>query len=95
MTTLTYSKNGKAYSDFESHNAVLQTLGKQEDLHCSTEITVHYARALFAQGLIPEFEVQYIDGKEVHNIIMNEKARFDYWPKGFCDHMDNCLDILL
>lgn len=91
MLTLVYEpKTGKPVNDSDTEDFVLSRKDKDIQVIVGTENVIHKARALVKRmGL----RVQFIyEGKL---LTPNKDGRLASWPKGFCDHMDDCLDELL
>lgn len=62
-------------------------------LRTSSELVVHAARALIAEGKIPHEAIEFVfDG----SVIRHSKAgRMQHWPDGFCDVSDKLLMRIL
>jgi predicted ATPase len=92
---ITYCKDGFAIPDDRAEQ--FASIVRYSDLRVSSELVVHYARVLVAEGVLSTntiFEYE-VDGVVVCSQKADKNGRLKEWPKGFCDHLDSYLDRLL
>jgi hypothetical protein len=92
---ITYCKDGIAVPDHQAEEYAKNI--SEEDLRVASELVVHYARVLIAEGILSSdtiFEYE-VDGVVVCSQKADSNGRLKEWPEGFCNHLDSYLDRLL
>lgn len=99
MILVTYDPQSKKYLFPDSE--IMKEASSFIDMNNSSTLTITTGSELFIMAIRVLIKENKIDHKDVvfiykgNFIYPNKDARLEEWPKGFCDHWDNMINVLV